>query len=488
MQSSAQIILQNISAGIRHARILENINWQINSGEHWIITGPMGAGKTILARTLRRDLRLFSGQISYPFLKDGAGFDAMREAVQLVSFSDTSKLFKSVNAVHYYQQRYNAFDSDGHLTVREYLSLAGLDLEDKEHQNVLQQTGLDQLLDLERIKLSSGQTRKMLIAKAIFKNPRVLILDNPYLGLDAASRQIFNDFLDHLANDKDITIVLSGHYQQLPKCISHRLHLKKGRVVAQGKLNEVASQIPLEKKLGEPSDLKPILEYFQNNAPSVLPNAILRLEDVKVQYGENTILEDFSWQMGPGERWALLGQNGSGKSTLLSLIYADNPKAYSNRVFLFDRRRGSGESIWEVKKKIGFTSSELHAYFDHNFPARDVVLTGMWDGFIVRHPADHAQEKIIAQLFRYFGISHLLDSPYRSLSTGMQRLLFFMRALIKAPPLLLLDEPFQALDAPTIAKCRLLLDTVLTQKHSLVFITHYKKEIPDSVDQILSLN
>ena len=200
-----------------------------------------------------------------------------------------------------------------------------------------------------------------------------------------------------------------------------------------------------------------------------------------------TILDNLSWQVKPGEKWMLKGQNGAGKSTLLSLLYGDNPQAYSLPVYLFDQKRGPGQSIWAIKERIGFTSPELHAYYDQDLLARHVVWSGLTDTFHVK-PGTPTEFRVITEaLFEYFGILECLNRPFSQLSTGIQRLVLFMRALIKVPPVLLLDEPFQGFDQPTIQACRSLLSKVLDEQFTLIFITHFKHEAPSIVDQTFRL-
>ena len=174
-----RIVLQDISIAIGTSTLLENITWTIKAGEHWIITGNSGVGKTLLAQTLAQKHRMPTGTLRYPFLGENPSFDTRQAAIQMISFMDTTRLFRSVNAVHYYQQRFNAFDSDGHMTVRQYLEDGGFDL--APHQDLFSTIGILDLLDLERIKLSSGQTRKMLLA--ILIEPSVLVLSSVTLNL-----------------------------------------------------------------------------------------------------------------------------------------------------------------------------------------------------------------------------------------------------------------------------------------------------------------
>ncbi len=484
MKLPHRIVLEQVSIAIGNTPILKDINWTIESGQHWIITGNTSVGKTVLAGALAQRHRMIAGKRSYPFLGENPTFDERQAAIQIISFMDTSRLFRSVNAVHYYQQRFNAFDSDGHLTVRQYLEDGGFDL--NPHQELFRAIGIQDLLDLERIKLSSGQTRKMLLAKVMLRQPKILIIDNPYIGLDKGSRQVLNELLDTLVNQRDMTLILSGHYQNLPSCITHRMHLSKEAKYQQAAL----SAFPLADLSAEVDQdaLASISAHFhQKHYPESFSD-ILRFEDIHIRYGNKDILDHLSWRVKEGEKWVVMGSNGSGKSTLLSLIYGDNPQAYAHEIYLFDKRRqGGGESIWDLKKRIGFTSPELHAYFDQDLNAEQVVLTGLTDTFVIRQRPSETQRAFAKELFQYFGLEEKLLTPFDQLSTGTQRLLFFMRALVKAPPVLLLDEPFQGLDAPSVFRCKILLNSLLTEKHTLIFISHFKHELPDCVELELAL-
>jgi molybdate transport system ATP-binding protein len=182
----------------------------------------------------------------------------------------------------------------------------------------------------------------------------------------------------------------------------------------------------------------------------------------------------------------VLGPNGSGKTTLLSLICADHPQAYSNEVYLFGRRRGTGESIWEIKRRIGLVSPELHLYFTAPLTAFETAATGFFDVVTYRPTApDHAAT--VRRLFEEFGIAGLADRPFARLSTGEQRLVLLVRALVKEPPLLILDEPFQALDDDAIERARTWLDRNVRPDQTLLFVSHHADEIPRTVTRRLRL-
>ncbi|MDW3651255.1 MAG: ATP-binding cassette domain-containing protein [Bacteroidia bacterium] len=483
MHTQDRIVLDQASIALGSQIFFENFSWRLKPGEHWVISGNAGTGKSFLAEALAQKHRLISGSRTYPFLGDNPSFDERQAAIQMISFMDTGRLFRSVNAVHYYQQRYNAFDSDGHLTVRQYLEHGGFDI--RKHEGLLQSIGIFDLLELERIKLSSGQTRKMLLCKVMLKEPKILILDNPYIGLDTGSRQFLNELLDNLVETQDISLVLAGHYRDLPKSINHRLHIYPNKKIEAGPLKNFL------KKKDNPSineeALTQIKKKYQESEQAETFDSIIRFEEVNIQYKDKQILKDLNWEVKAGEKWRIIGPNGSGKSTLLSLIYADNPQAYANSIFLFDQKVGSGQSIWDVKKRIGFTSPELHAYFDRDISAWELVLTGMTDTFYLKTKAQEKDKELARLLFQYFELESIIDQSFERLSTGTQRLLLLIRALVKAAPVLLLDEPFQGLDEISIYRSRYLLDKVLSERHTLLFISHFQEEAPDCVDLELGL-
>jgi len=478
-----KIKLENASIAKGLNVLLKDLNWTVRSGENWVITGPCGTGKTTLVEFLAYKHRLTAGRKAYPFLGPNPSMEVFRKAIRYISFTDTGQLFNNLRDIHYYQQRYNAFDSDGHLTAREYLEHGGYSIAGK--VDWLQRIGLYDLLDLERIKLSSGQTRKLLLARVLLAQPQVLIIDNAYLGLDKYSRQVLNQLLDSLVAETGLTLILAGHHQELPTCITHRLHLAKDGTFQRGPLRELHIEEP--EPLVDQEVLTELKTIFTQSKSENPPTEILRMEEVEVSYQDKRVLKPINWLVNPGEKWVVYGPNGVGKSTLLSLIYADNPQAYSREIYLFGRKRGTGETIWDVKRPIGFTSPELHAYFRYNFPARTVVLTGLTDTFDLRRQPDEKESRLAQLLFRYFGLEAQMERPFKACSTGTQRLILFMRALIKVPPVLLLDEPFQGLDTTFVEKAKRLLEEVLRDDQTLIFISHYKQEWPANVGPVLDL-
>ena len=456
--------------------ILRGINWSIKKNQHYAVLGNIGAGKTILGKALCGKMHISQGKINYPFLGDASNYQNRNREIKMVSFTDSTKLFSGVNSNHYYQQRYNAFDADGHLTAMDYLNSYNFDPHNTKHKSIVERLGITELLGLERIKLSSGQTRKLILAGALIEQPTILWLDNPHVGLDSKGREEFNQLIDQLTQMEKATFILSGHFHSLPQSITSSIWLENGSIqdVSNQKLH--AKQKPVSCQLVD--------SFSSLNLNSA--TTIIEMQDVEVVYSGVSIFNHFNWKVNPGEKWVVLGPNGSGKSTLLSFIYADHPQVYANQISLFGRPRGQGESIWDVKSKIGFTSPELHAYFRHNFTVTQLIGTGLWDRFVLKKIPEK-KLNLIRLLLDHFDLLSIQHTPYHHLSTGTQRLCFFLRALIKNPLLLLLDEPYQALDEHTIYQCNDLLSQILTPEHTLIFISHFQSHTPGLATQYLKL-
>jgi len=473
-----------LTGAVPHQSRLHPVDWTIRPGQHWVISGPRASGKSLLAQGVANRRRLVSGECVYPFLNDGLPFEKRRSAIRLVTFMDEASIAVGRDQGHYYQQRFNAFDRDGHPTVRRYLAAGGNNPDD--HLDLFELIGITHLLDLEKIKLSSGQTRKVLLARELLGRPQLLVIDNPYVGLDPAARRIVNQLLDDLVERLGLTLVLAGHYVELPACITHRLHLSPEGRAETGPIGQFRRGN--EKILANEAALSRIKSYWHK----VLTendhfSEVIRLENVSVSYGDRTVFKNLNWTVNRGEKWRLHGPNGSGKSTILSLIYADNPQAYARRIFLFGQRRGAGQSIWEVKRRIGFTSPEFHTYFREPITAYQTVLTGLTDTFTPPREPDSAQLDMADALFNYFRIGRFAGLQFNDLSSGTQRLVLLLRALIKAPPVLLLDEPYQGLDANDITRANVLLEELLGARDTLLFVSHYGAETPRCVDRELLL-
>jgi molybdate transport system ATP-binding protein len=340
---------------------------------------------------------------------------------------------------------------------------------------------LGPLLEQPLIQLSNGETKRLRLATALLRQPRLLLLDNPLTGLDAATRAWFDELLAAIAAH-GTTLVLACAPTDVPTLVTHVAELAAGRLVALGHRATYQPPAAVAPPLPDPAALRAL--WQPTAAP---PNPLVQLEDVTVRYGERVVLDRLNWVVRPGERWALLGPNGSGKSTLLSLLNGDNPQAYTQRIWLFGRRRGTGESIWDVKRQLGFASPELLQYFPGAPTCLAVVASGFGDTLALGRPTTAQLD--LAQ--RWLAVLHLAEyaaTPLRDTPASVQRLCLVARALTKCPPLLLLDEPAQGLDAGQLAYFRAVLDIICQATDvALIHVSHLPEEFPDSVTQELRL-
>ncbi|MEM9723733.1 MAG: ATP-binding cassette domain-containing protein, partial [Bacteroidota bacterium] len=300
MQESPLISLQNASIAVGPKVLLPTITWHLNPGEHWVISGPCGSGKTIFAEFLANKHRLAEGSRNYSLYPSLPLSEQLKTGLRLISFTDTGDLFLNYRDINYYQQRFNAFDAEGHLTMEEYFEKEREEIE--KYRDLLEGIGIYHLLKVERIKLSSGQTRKMLLTKVLMSQPKVLVLDNAYIGLDTLSRKVLNQVLDGLVYTREISLILAGHHRELPQCINKRLFIDKNHRVEETPLEHPAprSFLPIDSK-----KIESIQAYF--HSPSYLENCdeVIRMDQVHIQYGGKSILGPLDWRVKPGEKWAV---------------------------------------------------------------------------------------------------------------------------------------------------------------------------------------
>ena len=454
--------------------VFRDLSWEVRSDQTWAIVGPVGSGKTALTDVVLGRLRVTTGSEEWPLLDRvrAAGRTATfpSDVIGRVAFKEESRLFSYGR--HYYQQRFNFIEPDDDLTLDQYLR-AGTSAPDENLRTVTTRLRIEHLRPLSLIKLSNGQTRRARIAKALLSHPELLILDEPFIGLDADGRREVAAMLDQLRSE-GVGLVLITHADTIPEWVTDVLQLDASRVTFRGPRGVFAPGG------GPPQAADPVAGHGTGTEP------VIELRDVTVTHGGKSILDHVTWTVRAGERWAVLGPNGAGKTTLLSLICGDHPQAYSNDVSVFGRRRGTGESIWDVKRKVGLVSPEMHLYFSEPLTADRAAATGFFD-ILVPRPTTPDQDATVRGLFGFFAVADLAGRPFARLSTGQQRIVLLIRALVKDPPLLILDEPFQVLDARTVEKARAWIDDRLAADRTVLFVTHREEELPRTVTRKLRL-
>ncbi len=409
-----------------------------------------------------------------------------------VSF-DASALFRGFHEM-YYQRRYNQSEEADLPTIGEFiqLKLKGYELIEIQLFNLkLNQFFSPELLNRKINQLSNGESKKLLIILSLIKNPYLIILDQAFTGLDEENRNLVYKLLSALRN-QGIKIIVICRSEEMPDSVTHILEIEAGKAQSYSRPEYLHQQLekpnpPKQQKSENPSP------QLQIDAGLINPTALnsdhstlvkdftlaVAMKDVHIAYGTVQILKNINWNIKKGERWVLTGPNGSGKSTLLSLIYGDHPQAYAQNLVLFDRKRGSGESIWDIKKKIGFLSPEMQIFFPRDQNTLKTILSGLSDTMGLFRKASAEEIATADQLMQRLQISNLREIVFRQLSTGEQRLVLLARALVKNPPLLILDEPCQGLDDSHRHQFIRLVDEICSEAgKTLIYVSHYREDFP----------
>lgn len=410
------------------------------------------------------------------------------DTVRYVAFGDAYGA--STDKSYYLQLRWNQHDIDeetptvGQLLERTF-NLTGPDTAERRRlqQDIYRLFSLEPLLDKYIILLSSGELRKYQLAKTLLANPKTLILDNPFIGLDAETRSLLKELLLLLATERGITVYLVlAKSDDIPSFVNTIIAIDEKGQPTELTMNEYLSCQPATPDHVLSSEKRSAIIGLPAHNDDYQAQTVIEMHNVSIRYDERTILHDLDWTVKNGERWALSGQNGSGKSTLLSLVCADNPQSYACDITLFGFRRGSGESIWDIKRHIGYVSPEMHRSYQRALPAINVVVSGLKDtvGLYVR--PNQQEKELCLWWMRIFGIEQLADRLFTSLSSGEQRLVLLARAFVKDPELLILDEPLHGLDLPNRQMVRDIINAFCERSNkTLIMVTHYEEELPECI-------
>lgn len=454
--------------------ILKEVNFEMKPNEVWAVVGGVGAGKTSLAKALTG--RLFrTGDVVFQPIGN--------RKIPFVLLIEQQHQFKNRSNVNefYLQQRYNSADSEDAYTIQEELA----DENQQEVERLLILFHLDQHRNKPLLQLSNGENKRLQIIKSLLKAPDYLIFDNPYLGLDQSGRALLTKSLEKL-KEQSVPFILINSPIDLPELVDQVLLLEEGKVKWQGtRVEYLANKTNLKIATDWQKQLHQLIQD-REEFPSF--EVAVKMEDATIQYKEKVILNRVNWLVKKGEKWALKGPNGAGKSTLISMITADNPQSYSQKLWLFDRKRGTGESIWDIKKRIGFVSPELHLYFKTAETCFSVIGSGLFDTIGLFKKLTDAQEKRVLDWMSILGIAHLRNQYFQRISTGEQRLVLLARAFVKNPPLLILDEPCQGLDPFQIEHIKNVINYLAEHSDmTLIYVSHYESDIPSCVVEKLEL-
>jgi len=480
------ITLEDITIRLRDKFILPHSSWKILTGQNWAILGPNGAGKSSLVRVLTGDVPYVRGSITYHFPQHPSeiiGYVSSELQEHLIArekFQDMSRYF--AGKLYDFEKAKTtilAGDHDGGDGPPDLGRIVDI-------------LGIRHLLDRGIRYLSSGEMRKVLIARALIRSQKLLILDEPFAGIDAESRNKIVESIAELVRQGLQVVLVTHRAQEILPFISNILFIKNGKVLMQGKRNDVLTT----ENLSRLYDVK----YFDHGltldkrksgsvrGTSYRKGILVDMRNVSVKYGNALVLNNVNWTVRRHENWAIVGPSGSGKTTLLSLIAGDNPQAYANEIYLFGKRRGSGESIWDIKARIGMVSSEIQTLYRKEITASDVVASGIFDSIGLYRNLNSEHKLQVDKWVEFFGISHIANNIFTHLSFGERRMVLLARSMVKSPELLILDEPCQGLDQENRKLFMGLIEMIgRNTDTNLVYVTHYQDELPACIDHVLTL-
>ena len=538
-----QKIIEVKGGVVRHPqmRMGAPIDFELLAGEQLAIVGDNGSGKTRLVDVLTGKCALMPMQeVKYDFAPSRAKM--VSDNIKYLTFRDS---YGTTEGVYYYQQRWNQNDIEETPLVRDLLAesfrmaeegltrktvfdkfLVRDETPEQEQERLRQEAEdkrlmhaelekvrkhlyeifhLEQLLDKHIILLSSGELRKFQLTKTLLTNPRVLIMDNPFIGLDVTARAQLAEFLTLLTRETNVSVVLVlSKTDDIPDFITHVVTVKDLKVGWKMTLQEFKeSSEPVPARMLTEAKAKAILEMEEGRRKMeegriLMADGRSQMEDgeetviefrnVNIRYGERTILKDLNLTVKEGEHWALNGENGAGKSTLLSIVCADNPQSYANDIVLFGHQRGKGESIWDIKRHIGYISPEMHRAYMKDIPAIDIVASGLSDVSGLYRKPKPEQRAVCEFWMDIFGVKQYADTTFLKLSSGEQRLVLLARAFVKDPALLILDEPLHGLDLKNRRLVKDIIEVFCQRPHkTMLMVSHYREEYPKNIDHEIYL-
>ncbi|GAA4210175.1 ATP-binding cassette domain-containing protein [Pedobacter jeongneungensis] len=463
--------IQDLNLSYHNKVVLKDLYWEMNITENYVIGGKSGTGKTSLAKAIA-GLVSFQGSVEL-------NFDDSSKLPKEVLYVESWYQFKNLEGVanFYYQQRYTSQQAKETLTVHAELVSYGKEkgLHFDQVEPILEALGFATFASSQLIELSSGEHKKLQLVKALWLKPQLLIIDQPYTGLDAASRKNLNILLDQAAED-GVQLILICNDSELPNSINSFAEIKDGQLVKVDALQSVSTEIHWRE-----------IPAFLKESPVYSAQDIVKMVNVNISYGEKQVLKNINWEVKAGEKWLLQGHNGSGKSTLLSLVNGDHPQSYANELYLFGNRRGSGESIWDIKQHIGLISPEFHWYFDPTATVWQSIASGFYDTVGLFQQLPYTKSTQVDELVEYFGLTENKNELLTALPLGKQRLVLLARTIIKNPELLILDEPCQGLDRQQTQHFNQLVDELCSNGMTLIYVGHFESQLPTCIEKRILL-
>lgn len=455
--------------------VVSNLTWQVTSDQHWLLLGGNGAGKSALTAVLLDQAKISQGTRHCDF-----------ERIEMVSSQRQKQLIEAELLTD--QDDIIDGKTQPKLVSELIYQQASANFDEQLCQQLITGFAFEPLLKQRLRALSTGETRKLMLIKALSNRPQLIVLDEPFDGLDVESTELLNTILAELSNSMSMLFVLN-RLAEIPAFISHYGYVSAGKLQYQ-----LAS--PVEKQLNdlfkllhlEQTDLTIPRKDVEHSAPEFHDAELVRLQNASVSYSGKVIFSQLNWTIKARQHWQLSGKNGSGKTCLLNLITGDNPQCYNNNIKVFGFQRGSGESIWQIKQYIGYISNALHMEYRVSISALNTIVSGFYDSIGLYQKATQMQLDIAMQWLALLGLSELKNTPFTQLSFGDQRMLLIARAMVKHPTLLILDEPCLGLDEANRQRVLLLIEKICAAGSStVIYVNHHAKDKITGIEHYLDM-
>ncbi len=467
------ITLHNITAEFDEGFVLQNVNWEIQPNQHWVILGGNGAGKSALAATLAGAGNIVTGHISQAPSSIGViSFEAQQQLIQQELKKDDADILDVISLG---------------TSVRELIFNDCVDHDTA--TSLIEMFGFTYLLDRAFRKLSTGESRKVMITKALSCKPQLLILDEPFEGLDSQSLHAISEHLSNIACTLPMVFVLN-RLTAIPHFITHVALMSEGQLLTTCDKNDQHAYNQIEQLLHiNKTEVRIPAPEAKSLVHSLLhTDPLVRLNQVTIQFGDLRLIDQLDWIIEQKQHWQLSGPNGSGKTALLTLITGDHPQCYNNDIFVFGFKRGSGESIWQIKQFIGYVSTSLQWEYRVQISLKNVIISGFFDSIGLYSKASDQQKAIALDWLRVLGMEARADDSFQRASYGDQRLLLIARAMVKHPPLLILDEPCLGLDDVNRQLVIALIEKICASSDTtVIYVNHHPLDNIKGIDNFLSL-
>ena len=496
---------------IDHCRIENNrttlipeISWEMKTGEVWLIIGPNGGGKADFLNALSG-----IGGLKITPNTDGLFSDVFYDSTENVSLERAARLIQEEREND--ESDYIEGGVDIGRTGRVFISQALKTETCLDNEPAIKFCGVERLLDRGLKYMSTGEIRRTLLARALLSGKQLLILSDPFAGLDVQSRTILLDFFDSIARKNGDPQIILGmeRWHEIPDAITHVLEFTDKKISYCGErsgyetlLKERTEKAAATEEVNRQSfkdgfeELQgvldsPVVECPKNVSKPPLEDVLVEMNDVNVGWDDHQVLRHLNWKLIRGEHWLVRGPNGSGKTTFLELITGDNMQVFSNDVRIFGNRRGSGETIWDIKKRLGIVSYRMHVEYRMlgGTSLLAVIISGFRDSIGLYDQPSDLEIATAKKWLALGGFEGRESENFGNLSYGEQRAILILRSAVKSPEILILDEPCHGLDEQYRAKILHLMELIGNGgTTTMLHVTHDPSEVLPCEKHILELH